>query len=131
MDPIFPETIETKIMVEKNIIGGEPSDNLDENQKQNQHDKLANEENINEIKENDSSQDSDEDNVKNPLCLLSQQIKEKKEIKNVLEIIKDNMAQSCPYISSDNDINKNPLFINSYISRNNIQDNINILNNIF
>ena len=130
MDPIFPETIETKIMVEKNIIGGEPSDNLDENQKQNQHDKLANEENINEIKENDSSQDSDEDNVKNPLCLLSQQIKEKKEIKNVLEIIKDNMAQSCPYISSDNDINKNPLFINSYISRNNIQDNINILNNI-
>ena len=34
MDPIFPETIETKIMVEKNIIGGEPSDNLDENQKQ-------------------------------------------------------------------------------------------------
>ena len=130
MDLIFGDTFETKVMVEKNIIGGEPSDNLNESQKQNQPQNLANGQNINEIKKNDSEEDNEEDNLKNPLCVLSQQLKEKKDIPNVLAFIKNNMVQSSPYINSNNDINKNSFFSNAYISRNNIQDNIKFLNNI-
>ena len=119
MDSISPEDFNTNIMVEKNIIGAVPSDNLNEN-----HNQPIN----NEINENDSDIDN---KWNNPLFNQSKNLNapQKKEIQNVLTVIKNSLAQSMPYINNTNNINLNPLFNNDYISRNNLEGNFNIISN--
>ena len=121
MDSNLSEVINTKVLAHKNIIEVNSSNNLNENKNQNHfyYDKI----NENE----DSDEDSNEDNkINNLLFKQSQQIKDdlKNEVPNLLEIIKNNMVKSSPYIS--NNIVSNPLYKNVYYSLNNdINNDIN------